>query len=456
MTMDLDIAFAQIIGSVPGIPPQDWTPDWISFDQQYSQNEDLLANTTKDYMHRILPMILAIETNPIPSNILTLLLKNFFPLSFRSNIYFLILETAAKNSKTYQECYQTLIHHYLQYNIMTECELKSSLCKCLHTCAECNSSQTAKAIIEFYPEALKYKNVMGFLPIHSVFSYQNQNDSGRRSNIFNLFIEQGIKYDIGGKDGCGGIFLQKFQQNVSVNPIHTISGTSPLELVLYYLRQSCKKEVKDDSKDEWTCLTICYDTIKSSATKTNFQLINYIINLQSVGMESLIPEIMRKYNIDLNAADENGMTALIIAIKEKKLNYIQTLLSIQNNANKKIERCVVNGKQYSNCLPLHIALHEGLKWNQGLKDIFEIYRDAVTMFDPVTGLYPYMVAANKDDFDVTYDLLRSDPGVIENCVVNKNYHDLEAGKFKSMLRVHYHHFIIGIVLSIVLYVMNIK
>jgi Ankyrin repeats (many copies) len=63
-------------------------------------------------------------------------------------------------------------------------------------------------------------------------------------------------------------------------------------------------------------------------------------------------------------------------------------------------------------LPLHAAVATGKKWGEGVKDLFEAYSEALAAPQPATGLYPFMMAAERDDLETTYLLLRSSPSLM--------------------------------------------
>ena len=73
-------------------------------------------------------------------------------------------------------------------------------------------------------------------------------------------------------------------------------------------------------------------------------------------------------------------------------------------------------------LPLHLAIENGLGWNEGTAEIYKAYPDAVSVRDPVTGVFPFLAAAsqcNCDDDIITlsncYLLLKTDPSVLVSC-----------------------------------------
>lgn len=65
-------------------------------------------------------------------------------------------------------------------------------------------------------------------------------------------------------------------------------------------------------------------------------------------------------------------------------------------------------------LPLHLAIIHSANYRRVIKPVIDAYPIAITMKDPVTNLLPFMVAAYSDKkLDVIYELLKSDPTVVE-------------------------------------------
>jgi hypothetical protein len=70
-------------------------------------------------------------------------------------------------------------------------------------------------------------------------------------------------------------------------------------------------------------------------------------------------------------------------------------------------------------LPLHIAIENGLGWNEGTAVIYRAYPAAVSVRDPVTGLFPFLAAAAQGthhgsiiSLGCCHLLLKADPSVL--------------------------------------------
>ena len=64
-------------------------------------------------------------------------------------------------------------------------------------------------------------------------------------------------------------------------------------------------------------------------------------------------------------------------------------------------------------LPLQLAIASGKKWTTGVKSLLEAYPDAIMLRDPVTNLYPFMLAGTvkKGGCTTIFELLRSNPSL---------------------------------------------
>jgi ankyrin repeat protein len=71
-------------------------------------------------------------------------------------------------------------------------------------------------------------------------------------------------------------------------------------------------------------------------------------------------------------------------------------------------------------LPLHAAVAAGKKWDEGVKNLVDAYSDALTVPHPASGLYPFMIAAQHDDLETIYQVLRSAPSLMSDIIDTKN------------------------------------
>jgi len=64
-------------------------------------------------------------------------------------------------------------------------------------------------------------------------------------------------------------------------------------------------------------------------------------------------------------------------------------------------------------LPLHWAIETGKKWNEGVQSLVNAAPLSLSSRDTTYRLYPFMLAAMVDDFDLSYRLLRANPMAVQ-------------------------------------------
>jgi ankyrin repeat protein len=104
--------------------------------------------------------------------------------------------------------------------------------------------------------------------------------------------------------------------------------------------------------------------------------------------------LTRAFPRELSVRDRNGDLPLHVACAiprfgnrtcDHEKSIIQHLLGMYPRA-----ALAVNAQGQ---LPFHLALRAGISWNEGLSDLFERYPEVIGVYDPVSGLYPFMLAA---------------------------------------------------------------
>lgn len=71
-------------------------------------------------------------------------------------------------------------------------------------------------------------------------------------------------------------------------------------------------------------------------------------------------------------------------------------------------------------LPLQLAISYGKEWTTGVQALLKVYPDAMVLHDPVTNLYPFMLAATvkRGDCTTIFQLLRSNPSLSQGALAN--------------------------------------
>lgn len=106
--------------------------------------------------------------------------------------------------------------------------------------------------------------------------------------------------------------------------------------------------------------------------------------------------------------DSNGDTPLHIEAREGNEQSISILLrkcaasaSLKNNEGK---------------IPLHFAAESNVSWDKTLYPLIQAVPDSLCWKDPTTELYPFMLAAQANDADSTFQLLRAAPYLLRCCI----------------------------------------
>ena len=136
-------------------------------------------------------------------------------------------------------------------------------------------------------------------------------------------------------------------------------------------------------------------------------------------------------NVDLQycpyafrSKDLMGRTVLIKAIYEatKRTQWgdwrerFQMLLRREYGG---LKQCWIRDK--NGRLPIHIALENRLKWENGLKELVEVDYSLLLEPDPLTGLFPHAIVAvgKSADLNLTFNLLMMNPFVLKRYNVTK-------------------------------------
>ena len=76
--------------------------------------------------------------------------------------------------------------------------------------------------------------------------------------------------------------------------------------------------------------------------------------------------------------------------------------------------------KFGNRFPLHIAVSNGHQWDEGVRELFRAYPQAIGSPDPVSKLWPFQLAAipvgeSQASLDTVLELLLAEPNVLEFC-----------------------------------------
>ena len=63
-------------------------------------------------------------------------------------------------------------------------------------------------------------------------------------------------------------------------------------------------------------------------------------------------------------------------------------------------------------LPLHYATAASNASFEVVMEVFEAYKDGASISDPVTGLFPFQLAASNDNVEASFSLLLANPNLV--------------------------------------------
>ena len=320
----------------------------------------------------------------------------------------------------------------------------------------------SRVIIERYPEALVTRDFLrGQIPLHVAchvgmmvedddddyydedgFSIstsatgrssiiRRKRRKHRQAELIELLINEGIKYNVGGAFGAGGLYDQDN------------SGSTPLMQLIHALNNPFRWDDNEDDefginkrtqvktnlairnnitsgakKRPLANLDICIRAAWNSRGPNNhFPILHEAMNISSPDAFYRILDMVKYYDNDLSGIDQRGRTALVKAI------YIDRILQRRTSTGDIIK--MILGGVSSACatlrdgagrLPLHIAAEMGLLWNDGLSDIINSHPQGLDEPHPVSGVYPFILAAQtgpgNTDLDTLYSLVRKRPKLI--------------------------------------------
>jgi hypothetical protein len=141
---------------------------------------------------------------------------------------------------------------------------------------------------------------------------------------------------------------------------------------------------------------------------------------------ALFPLALRVYRHQIKEQDAHGRTPLAVACGDSMANRnCDVLTKIELILAERESRATVRVPDNYGRIPFFTALASGVAWDEGVQKFFEIDSSLISMQDPVTSLYPFMLAAvgsstnsrpsdyNNDEairsLTTIYNLLRADP-----------------------------------------------
>ena len=329
----------------------------------------------------------------------------------------------------------------------------------LEMCIWYGNVAAAKVVIQRLPEALSRKDhIKGQLPLHIACEESNNTS---QSELVEILLSEGLKNDVGGKYGAGGLFEKDYK------------GTSPLMQVIHMMNnpftwdaqlfEICVKTAYQSSKEVFPELTLTGSTTSriggeiavtfsvdeieflKEGIEFHFPILHEAMRISSPDAFYRIIEIVKNHDHDLAGKDRRGRTALVKAI------YLDAE-GLQSNRKNQYKRktstkeiiSMIIGAVTSDCakvrdgagrLPINIATELGLSWEEGVGDIVFANKNGLEERHCVTGLFPFMTAAVGPERDLTtiFKLLRERPKVARR-ITGRRVHEVSTSSSSYLIR----------------------
>ena len=219
------------------------------------------------------------------------------------------------------------------------------------------------------------------------------NERKRRCQAFHRFIDNIANYSI------DEIYLT-INKNISLLQIKGHDGDEIITMMIklwvkterLMQRQSFKSILRP--KLWWAmscvCLTLYKGELSFVEEKESSLLLHAAITCACPS--SFIKAIIERYPDSPHVEDNVEQTALSIAAKvQNKQEWSRDIISCLIALNPKAALKQNSKGEY----PLHLALKSGKLWDFGVEEIFKAAPDVLRMKDPISGLYPWAIAAKE-------------------------------------------------------------
>ena len=314
---------------------------------------------------------------------------------------------------------------------------------------------TLKTIVELCPEFLATKDFIGRLPIDNAAQYATQSSN----RYLKLYIDVGLKHNIGGEDARGSLVMPDKEDYVALRDIrhheifemlqqmspplfyvediqkfhllHNASKNQCAGLVKYFcdLDPSSVHQKDGDGKiplhywhfeyeDEDSAVdTIQYLIQTSLSNPTSNDTIGGLFTIEPDDDEPTILRMVENDEMQHNCIWDCIERALLNHKKQNDLPCIlhQTIKHIPLFCSEVLRRFPasvhVRDKNNMNRLPIHVALETGMKWSLELEQIIANSQEYLKEVDPVTKWPPFLLArmGTSCDLRTIYCLLHEHP-----------------------------------------------
>jgi hypothetical protein len=298
-------------------------------------------------------------------------------------------------------------------------------------------------LVDLDHDSLSRKDEFGNLPLHfSVLSstdkatnLRSNNDEnfsllngngkgdGLRALHFGFLLQKGVQACVGGEHGYGGLLVRNND------------GNSSLDLIIQFWDRSFQNKEKISfhlrNMQALACINSCWNTFQ-----TKLPLLQIVFESSSCDY-LMIGIIVGSYKGCLKTTDDRGNTPLHTLLKQYKRmeNKRFDTLTFSCNGTDRLDNAIdlvlfddkhaISKRDRNGRLPLHVALENcNLAWPNMISRMISHKKSAITERDPITGLYPYHLAAvskvHHGNLSCIYELLRNAPHLLDNPLGTRN------------------------------------
>ena len=273
----------------------------------------------------------------------------------------------------------------------------------------CQNSAITKILLKAFPGGVARMNDEMDLPLHvAIRKYRNP-------EIVHMLIDEGIKQQVGGTDGHGGIFVKNKNGYTPFSLLcHQFSSGIDLVSIGFPLYQhdmrlwenlvsvvkaafiiegkDSKVEGKPSEYLEKTCIPP--------------MMLHKIIELNCPPEAIYLAHVINP--LQVTEPDEKGYFPLSLALEKKSVpeRVVMKLL--------KDFPAAINVADKHGRFPLHLSASSGRAYEDGVEHIFKAQPSAISVADE-DGMFPVMhaAAAEEASIDTIYRLLREYPAVFQ-------------------------------------------
>ncbi len=152
--------------------------------------------------------------------------------------------------------------------------------------------------------------------------------------------------------------------------------------------------------------------------------------IMSVRGPRLLRDVLNKCLLQYSIIDTNQRRHLTRDWTERKPNEPDILPtpSIHVHMILKIFPHVVYTVDKDERLPLHYAAGSATASYEVIMEVFKAYKDAASIRDPTTGLFPFQLAASNNNVEAAHSLLLANPNLVSSGI---NIHDSDRKRKRS-------------------------